>query len=110
MNDDATLGLEISKRMYYFALLFVSTIALLGCEDTALPLTQQVEAPSLTLNLYCLGEGSPTVVLLPGLSGKSSSWKQVIGGIHENSEVCAVDFITNGEPETGGQSGRYCAC
>ena len=44
-----------------------------------------------TINLVCLGEGSPTVVLTAGLGGWSLVWNQVQPPLSRSTRVCAWD-------------------
>ncbi|MBV8897527.1 MAG: alpha/beta fold hydrolase [Acidobacteriaceae bacterium] len=44
-----------------------------------------------TINLVCLGQGSPTVVLTAGMGGWSLVWNQVQGSVSRKTRVCAWD-------------------
>lgn len=44
-----------------------------------------------TINLVCLGQGSPTVVLTAGLGGWSWVWYQVQPSLSHRTRVCAWD-------------------
>jgi pimeloyl-ACP methyl ester carboxylesterase len=44
-----------------------------------------------TINLVCLGHGSPTVVLTAGLTGWSLVWWRVQGPLSRRTRVCAWD-------------------
>jgi pimeloyl-ACP methyl ester carboxylesterase len=44
-----------------------------------------------TINLVCLGEGSPTVVLTAGMGGWSLVWNRVQGPLSQKTRVCAWD-------------------
>jgi pimeloyl-ACP methyl ester carboxylesterase len=44
-----------------------------------------------TINLVCLGQGSPTVVLTAGLGGWSLVWNQVQPSLSRRTRVCAWD-------------------
>lgn len=74
--------------------LFAIVIAVLsmGCKEASFNPSQRVQTSALTLNLYCIGAGETTVLLLPGLSGKSSNWTEVIASQPLNNKVCALDF------------------
>ena len=50
-----------------------------------------VDAGGFRLHLYCLGEGSPTVILESGLGGDVNSWVLVQKKIAETTRVCAYD-------------------
>jgi len=44
-----------------------------------------------TINLVCLGQGSPTVILTAGLGGWSFIWNRIQGPLSPRSRVCAWD-------------------
>jgi pimeloyl-ACP methyl ester carboxylesterase len=44
-----------------------------------------------TLNLYCIGDGSPTVILEPGIGETAFTWWKVQDRIAELTRVCAYD-------------------
>ena len=48
-------------------------------------------AGARTINLVCLGQGSPTVVLTAGLNGWSLVWNQVQPAVARRTRVCAWD-------------------
>ena len=48
-------------------------------------------AGARTINLVCLGQGSPTVVLTAGLNGWSLVWNQVQPPLARRTRVCAWD-------------------
>ncbi len=54
-----------------------------------------------TLNLYCLGRGSPTVVLESGISESSYTWWKVQGRIAKTTRVCAYDRAGMGKSPPG---------
>jgi pimeloyl-ACP methyl ester carboxylesterase len=47
--------------------------------------------PGRTINLLCLGHGSPTVILTAGLGGWSLSWVRVQPALAKRTRVCAWD-------------------
>ena len=55
------------------------------------PQTLVTIAPKLRLNLYCLGKGSPTVLLEAGLGNDMLTWRDVQGQIAQFTQVCAYD-------------------
>jgi pimeloyl-ACP methyl ester carboxylesterase len=44
-----------------------------------------------TINLVCLGQGSPTVVLTAGAGGWSLVWNRIQGPVSQKTRVCAWD-------------------
>ena len=44
-----------------------------------------------TINIVCLGQGSPTVILTPGLGGWSMAWWEVQRPLAQRTRVCAWD-------------------
>jgi pimeloyl-ACP methyl ester carboxylesterase len=48
-------------------------------------------AEGRTINLVCIGHGSPTVVLIPGLGGWSWVWYRIQGPLSSRTRVCAWD-------------------
>jgi hypothetical protein len=44
-----------------------------------------------TINLVCLGQGSPTVVLTAGMGGWSLVWNRIQGPLSQKTRVCAWD-------------------
>jgi pimeloyl-ACP methyl ester carboxylesterase len=45
----------------------------------------------INMHIYCLGEGSPTVVLDAGLNGGTMSWAQVQEQVSNHTRVCSYD-------------------
>jgi pimeloyl-ACP methyl ester carboxylesterase len=46
---------------------------------------------SINMHIYCLGEGSPTVVLDAGLNGGTMSWAQVQEQVSNHTRICSYD-------------------
>ncbi len=86
-------------------LLTVISSALAAAHGALPPQTEDPEqiAPYLTpqrmipiakdraINLVCRGQGSPTVVLTPGLGGWSQVWYRIQGELSRETRVCAWD-------------------
>ena len=49
-----------------------------------------------TINLKCIGSGSPTVILTAGLGGSSEDWSAVQPQIGQTTRVCAWDRLGSG--------------
>ena len=54
-----------------------------------------------SLNLYCMGSGSPTVILESGLGGSAYSWWTVQEKIAKLTRVCAYDRAGSGKSPPG---------
>jgi hypothetical protein len=67
-----------------------------------------VDVDGRRLNLFCLGEGAPTVVLESGLGSDVSTWRYVHSTLAKTTRVCAYDRAGYGfsdvgpEPRTAG--------
>jgi len=48
------------------------------------------------LHLDCTGSGGPTVVLMSGLSGSSTSWTRIVPAVADTTRVCAYDRAGQG--------------
>jgi hypothetical protein len=55
------------------------------------PPGQMVDVDGYRLHIYCVGEGSPTVILEAGTGGSSLDWSLVQPAIAETTRVCAYD-------------------
>jgi pimeloyl-ACP methyl ester carboxylesterase len=87
----------------------MSALALLGIALTGPSFAQAVAKPLVTdpiytqpqqledmdhgrrMNIYCLGAGSPVVILNAGLGGDTSNWALVQNAIAAKTKVCAFD-------------------
>ena len=54
-----------------------------------------------SLNLYCVGSGSPTIVLESGLGGGAYDWRAVQGKMAKLTRVCAYDRAGMGRSPMG---------
>jgi pimeloyl-ACP methyl ester carboxylesterase len=59
------------------------------------------------LHLYCVGEGSPTVVLEAGLGEQSMTWGYVQPGVATSTRVCSYDRAGYGWSEAGPEPRTY---
>jgi len=57
--------------------------------------------PGRKLNLYCLGEGTPTVILVSGLADDTSAWARVQPAIAAHTRVCSYDRAGIGYSDAG---------
>jgi pimeloyl-ACP methyl ester carboxylesterase len=53
------------------------------------------------MNLYCLGQGAPTVILEYGAGGTSADWSDVHAKLAETTHVCAYDRAGHGFSDPG---------
>jgi pimeloyl-ACP methyl ester carboxylesterase len=52
------------------------------------------------MHIYCIGQGSPTVVIEPGLGGDWLDWQHVQPELSKTTRVCTYDRLGNGWSET----------
>jgi len=57
--------------------------------------------PGRKLNLYCLGEGTPTVIFVSGLADDTSAWARVQPAIAAHTRVCSYDRAGIGYSDAG---------
>jgi pimeloyl-ACP methyl ester carboxylesterase len=70
-------------------------------DRSALPMPGKlVDVGGHRLHLHCIGSGSPTVVLLPGAGGFSSSWGWIAPAIARDARVCVYDLAGRGWSES----------
>ncbi len=97
-------------------LLSISCVTLAQSSPASVPSPEQGMTPYLapqtvvhigkgrTINLVCLGKGSPTVILSAGLGGWSFDWGLVQPALAERTRVCAWDRagygFSNPSPES----------
>jgi pimeloyl-ACP methyl ester carboxylesterase len=62
---------------------------------------QLVDIGGRRLNLFCLGSGSPTVILDAGLGDDISTWRKVQPELARTTRVCAYDRAGNGFSDPG---------
>lgn len=89
----------------------LSLVAILGAVYHALSLRagrqrfprpgNLVNAGELRLNLYCTGQGRPTVLLEAGLADSLDSWRQVQPEIAQFTRVCSYDRAGYGYSDPG---------
>jgi pimeloyl-ACP methyl ester carboxylesterase len=62
---------------------------------------QLVDIGGRRLNLYCLGHGSPTVILVGGLGASTFTWRKVHTELARTTRVCAYDRAGYGFSDAG---------
>lgn len=82
-----------------------STMARVGQPDPSLEVygrpQQLVDIGGRRLNIYCLGHGSPTVILEAGLGGSTMDWRNVHAELAKTTRVCAYDRAAFGFSDPG---------
>jgi pimeloyl-ACP methyl ester carboxylesterase len=100
-----------SLRIVLFASALLSLIALAGASYQAIAWRadaqrfrrpgQLVSAGGFRLNLYCTGEGRPTVVLEAGLADSLDTWRGLQPDIARFARVCSYDRAGYGYSDPG---------
>jgi len=62
---------------------------------------QLVDIGGRRLNLYCLGHGSPTIILVGGLAASTFTWRKVHAELARTTRVCAYDRAGYGFSDSG---------
>jgi pimeloyl-ACP methyl ester carboxylesterase len=106
-----TNGRLRSLRIVLFVSALLSLIALAGASYQAIAWRadvqrsrrpgQLVSAGEFRLNLYCTGEGRPTVVLEAGLADSLDTWRGLQPTIARFARVCSYDRAGYGYSESG---------
>lgn len=100
MHPPATPWKKLTRALRNLAL-FALTLLVIGALYQGLsslydhhaypPPGQLVDVDGTRLHLYCLGEGSPTVILEAGLGDNVLGWTLVHARLAESTRVCAYD-------------------
>ena len=100
-----------SLRIVLFASALSSLVAIAGASYQAIALHADaqrfrrpgrlVSAGEFRLNLYCTGEGSPTVVLEAGLADSLETWRGLQPDIARFARVCSYDRAGYGYSDPG---------
>jgi pimeloyl-ACP methyl ester carboxylesterase len=61
----------------------------------------------INMHIYCIGEGSPTIVLDAGLNGGTMSWAKVQEQVSNHTRVCSYDRAGMGWSEPGPKPRTY---
>ncbi len=59
--------------------------------ETYIPLGRLIQVNEHAIHLYCIGEGSPTVILESGVGGNTLLWAYIQPAVAETTQVCAYD-------------------
>jgi pimeloyl-ACP methyl ester carboxylesterase len=100
-----------SSRIVLFALVLPLLLVIAGASYQAIASRADaqrfphpgrlVSAGEFRLNLYCTGQGSPTVVLEAGLADSLDSWSRVQPDIARFARVCSYDRAGYGQSDPG---------
>jgi pimeloyl-ACP methyl ester carboxylesterase len=99
------------KRIALWLIIGIITLAAIGAAyqtiATAMdkraypPPGQLIDIGGYNLHLYCMGEGSPTVILETGLGTMSADWANVQPGVASTTRICAYDRAGVGWSDPG---------
>jgi pimeloyl-ACP methyl ester carboxylesterase len=70
-------------------------------------LVDDVGGSGINMHIYCIGEGSPTIVLDAGLGAGSMSWARVQEEVSNHTRVCSYDRAGMGWSEPGPKPRTY---
>ncbi|MFN8374559.1 MAG: alpha/beta hydrolase [Anaerolineae bacterium] len=65
------------------------------------PPGQMIDVGGYSLHIYCVGEGSPTVIMDSGLGGASLDWALVQPDVAQTTRVCTFDRAGMGWSDVG---------
>jgi len=87
------VGALLSSGLLFTTVIFGQTPGSKDLPPSAYMHPQQLVsvAPGRRLNLYCIGEGSPTVLFDSGLGDGTSSWRSVQGVVAKTTRACSYD-------------------
>lgn len=73
-----------------------------GCgSPSGVPMDKLIDIGTHKLHIYCLGAGSPAIVIDVGAGGSYTSWQHVQEQLAEDTRVCAYDRAGYGQSEPG---------
>jgi pimeloyl-ACP methyl ester carboxylesterase len=77
------------------------TIMQAGDAERYPPPGQMVDVGGYQMHIYCVGEGSPTLILESGAGGTSATYAALQGQLQEDTRVCTYDRAGMGWSESG---------
>src|SRR5215212_3200602 len=95
------LGLVVALLVLAVAGAIYQAIATALAERAYPPPGEMVDVGGYSLHVYCVGQGSPTVVLDAGLGEFSAQWVRVQREVSDTTRVCAYDRAGMGWSEMG---------
>jgi pimeloyl-ACP methyl ester carboxylesterase len=93
----------MKSGIFAFWIVIIPMIFMISCnkKETTLPANQQVDIGTHALHIYCVGEGSPTVVLDIGITETYESWMPLIDSLRADTRVCTYHRAGYGKSEPG---------
>ncbi|NOY98399.1 MAG: alpha/beta hydrolase [Chloroflexi bacterium] len=84
-------------------LIFVALVTLsIGCTpQRESPLDEQVDIGTHKLHIYCVGTGTPVIVIDVGFGESYTSWQSVQDQLAQDTRVCTYDRAGYGQSEPG---------
>ena len=97
--------MDVQRIFISLSVCLASTMAIASQPNPSLEVyghpQQLVDIGGRRLNLYCLGQGSPTVILESGLGGSTIVWRTVHADLAKTTRVCAYDRAAFGYSDPG---------
>ena len=89
-------------KMLTLVVALAAAMGLLACSQAANgEVDEKVDIGGHSLHLYCLGEGSSTVVIDVGWAESYTSWQFILERLSHETRVCAYDRAGYGSSELG---------
>lgn len=100
-------GLPSKAMTLLSAVLLLATHQARAMQESSVPVTNYLHAQTLVevapgrrLNLFCLGQGSPTILLDAGLGDSSLTWRGVQAQLARRTRTCSFDRAGYGFSDT----------
>lgn len=85
-----------------FAFLAILLGLVASCQSTSKDVVDEmVDIDSHSLHIYCMGEGSPSVVIDVGFGESYTNWHTIQEGVAHDTRVCAYERAGYGSSEPG---------
>ena len=78
----------------------LSALASPAKQDSSVP-GRMVDIGGYSLHIYCMGEGSPTIILESGVGGFSLEWSTIQKALAQRTRVCSYDRAGYGWSDSG---------
>ncbi len=87
------------KRLLVFVALVVLSV---GCSQRGgIPLDEQINIGTHSLHIYCVGTGTPVIVIDVGIGESYTSWQSIQDQLAQDTRVCTYDRAGYGQSEPG---------